>query len=111
MTFDDLFRPVSDFADSADSRNRDFLMRRKHTFPENVCVSPGKKSGLRVSALSAPPAGGVLVPLDRPFAEGQRYREAGATEVATRLDCYLEDPAGPWVRHHGVLLATCRIPA
>ena len=46
----------------------------------------------------------LLVPLDLPFVEGERYRKAGATEWPGRLDLYRTDPAGPWVRRHGVLL-------
>jgi hypothetical protein len=53
-----------------------------------------------LSSLSAP-----LVPLAMPWREGARYREAGAAEIVSRLDLYVEDPAGPWIRRHGVLLA------
>lgn len=45
-----------------------------------------------------------LMPMDQPFVEGERYKEAGATEWPRRLDLYRADPAGPWVRRHGVLL-------
>jgi hypothetical protein len=46
-----------------------------------------------------------LVPLESPWLDGQRYRPAGATELATRLDLFLADPAGPWIRRYGVLLS------
>ena len=62
-------------------------------------IQTAAKAGPAISALSA------LVPLDLPFVDGQRYREAGATELSSRLDLYLADPAGPWVRRFGVLLA------
>lgn len=103
MTFADLFRPVSAPADSADNRTPTLTMPAKVCFRKSS-LPPGKNVGVALSALSAPPAGGVLVPLDVPFAEGCRYREAGAGEVATRLDCYRPDPTGPWIRRHGVLL-------
>lgn len=61
------------------------------------------KAGLALSALSAPIA--PLVPLDQPFVDGQRYREAGALELATRLDLFVADPVGPWIRRYGVLLS------
>lgn len=67
---------------------------------ENTCSPIYTKAGIALSALSAP-----LVPFDAPFVDRQRYREAGASEVATRLPLYLSDPAGPWIRLHGVLLA------
>ncbi len=43
--------------------------------------------------------------MDAPFVEARRYRMAGATELRTRLDLYVADPAGPWVRAYGVLMA------
>ncbi len=43
--------------------------------------------------------------MDAPFVEARRYRMAGATELRTRLDLYVADPAGPWVRTYGVLMA------
>ena len=109
MTFADLFAPFPDppaiqpgRADSADKAiptlklvgNLFIEEERK----ERDHIS--KESGLGLSALSAP----ALVPLDTPFVEGQRYQLAGATELRTRLDCYLADPAGPWIRLHGVLM-------
>jgi hypothetical protein len=104
MTFSDLFRPVSALADSADNRNPTFLTRAKNTIRESD-LPVGKKSGFALSALSAAPAGGILVPLETPWIDGKRYRLAGATEARTRLDLYVADPAGPWIRRHGVLIA------
>lgn len=46
-----------------------------------------------------------LIPLEAPWRDGCRYREAGAIEIKSRLDCYIEDSTGPWVRVHGVLTA------
>jgi len=57
------------------------------------------ESGVATSAPSA------LVPLETPFVEGQRYRLAGATELRTRLDLYVADAGGPWMRHFGLLVA------
>lgn len=53
---------------------------------------------------SSAPSAPQLVPLDRPFVDGQRYQEAGATECYTRLDLYIADDCGPWIRRHGVLM-------
>lgn len=57
------------------------------------------------AAPSAPAVGSDLVPLEVPFVDDQRYRLAPATEARTRLDLYLADPAGPWIRRHGHMLA------
>jgi hypothetical protein len=67
-----------------------------HALATHVCIA--EDSGVAPSAPSA------FVPLDLPFAEGKRYRKAGATEWPGRLDLYRTDPAGPWVRRHGVML-------
>jgi hypothetical protein len=80
-----------------------FNPEAKHRLEEKevkISSSIGTKAEVALSALSAP-----LVPLDQPFADGKRYTEAGATEVASRLECYVADPAGPWIRRHGVLIA------
>lgn len=53
------------------------------------------------SAHSAP----ALVPVEIAFTEGRRYRAAGVTEARTRLELYVEDPKGDWMRSHGVLIA------
>jgi hypothetical protein len=47
----------------------------------------------------------LLVPLVAPWTDGARYRQAQATEWPSRLDLYLEDSSGPWIRRHGVLVA------
>jgi hypothetical protein len=46
-----------------------------------------------------------LVPLESPWIEGAHYRIAGATEWPNRLDLYVQDPSGPWIRRHGVLIS------
>jgi hypothetical protein len=78
-----------------------------------VCATEGNKATflhirenprVQPSAPSAPAGRPPLVPVEAPFRDGQRYRLAGATEVRSRLDLYLEDPTGPWVRRHGVLM-------
>jgi hypothetical protein len=69
----------------------------------------GEKSAIKPSAPSAP----ILVPLDVPFVGACRYRLAGATEVRTRLDLYVADINGSWIRLHGVLIAcsvVCLLP-
>jgi len=58
---------------------------------------------LAVSQLHPPAALSSLFPLDSPFVEGERYREAVATEWPSRLDLFRADPVGTWVRQHGVL--------
>jgi len=49
------------------------------------------------------PSARVLVPRDAPWQEGLRYRLAGETD-ADRLDLFEQDPAGEWIRLHGVLI-------
>jgi hypothetical protein len=45
-----------------------------------------------------------LVPIDEPWSEGRRYRSAGAAEIGSRLDLYVQDDTGPFIRLAGVLL-------
>lgn len=74
----------------------------------DTCTRIREESGIQPSAPSAPPTPSLrprLVPLETPWQDGARYREVGAWEIATRLDCYVADPAGPWVRRRGNLLA------
>ena len=113
MTFADLFKPFPDpptaqtgFADRQDRRTPTSNVTGKQESriregENKVCLPIGKESGLCLSRLSAP----ALVPLQAPFVEGRRYREAGATEASNRLDLYVADPAGTWLRRHGVLLS------
>jgi hypothetical protein len=102
MTFSDLFvsktkkGPFAEGAEGAKSQTNvmggcvsDSILSRSLYIAENPRVQP-----------SAPSA---HIPLDQPFVEGERYREAEATEWPRRLDLYRADPTGPWVRQHGVL--------
>lgn len=123
MTFADLFAPIPEpptvqpgRAESADNANPTLNVREKaiRGEREKECLPIGIESGLGLSALSAlsapsPPASN-LVPLNVPFVEGERYRPAGATETRTRLDLYLADPTGPWIRIHGVLMVAPSMP-
>jgi hypothetical protein len=52
--------------------------------------------------------GAKLVPIHAPFIDGRHYRKATATEWPSRLDLFVEDEAGPWIRRHGVLIAITR---
>jgi hypothetical protein len=61
-------------------------------------------SGAQPLAPSLPAISCRLVPLDAPWVDGARYREAGATDARNRLDLYVADISGPWVRRHGVLM-------
>ncbi len=75
---------------------------RSETPPtRNPTSSPPAKPEPPLAAVSAP----VLVPRDAPFVDGQRYRLAEGTEFRTRLDLYVADPDGPWIRRHSVLMA------
>lgn len=65
---------------------------------------PALRMKMKLTATAA-----ALVPLDVAFADGQRYRMAGATEARSRLDLYVADPAGPWIRLHGVLISFSRL--
>jgi hypothetical protein len=55
------------------------------------------------SVTSENKANRVLVPRDAPWQDGARYRLAGEID-ADRLDLFEADPAGEWIRRHGVLL-------
>jgi hypothetical protein len=63
----------------------------------NAPIAPTAPSALE----NHPP----LVPLESPWIEGAHYRMAGATEWPSRLDLYVQDPSGPWIRRHGVLIS------
>ena len=49
------------------------------------------------------PSARVLVPRDAPWQDGARYRLAGEID-ADRLDLFVADPTGEWLRHDGVLI-------
>lgn len=110
MKFSDLFTPVPPVSPSSPPLRIEridefpsFNLIEKHTSEGKeviVSIDTGTKAEIAISALSAP-----LVPLEAPWVDGQRYREAGMVEVSSRLDLYLADPAGPWIRRYGVLLA------
>lgn len=58
-----------------------------------------KDCGIQPSA----PSARVLVPRDAPWQDGARYRLAGEID-ADRLDLFVADPTGEWIRRHGVLI-------
>jgi hypothetical protein len=84
------------FSDGADASSKPLHTREKFHMEMGLVPTPSAPS--------------ELVPLDRPFQEGMRYREAGAVEVHNRLDLFVADPAGPWIRRHGVLIAVNPVP-
>ncbi len=121
VTFADLFKPVL-------SQNPETsLLRRERreqepnlTSREIVCVlvhsGEHTRSCIEAELGVAPsaPSAARLVPLETPFIDGHRYRGAGATEARTRhgkLDLFFADPAGPWIRQHGVLLSVAEVTA
>ena len=84
--------------------------------PPKVGIVEAKPAAISSAAPTAPTAPAntanadtearpLLIPLEPPFVDGQRYREAQSTERATRLDLFVEDSNGPWIRRHGSLLA------
>jgi hypothetical protein len=105
MSLTELFRPIgaqTTRADRADRPTPTLMHARNEIVPVPKEVSKdsvhiGTKCGLPLSALSA------LVPLAVPFIDGARYSEAGATD-RNRLDLYVADVSGPWVRRHGALM-------
>jgi hypothetical protein len=116
MNFADLFKPAGQPVPATTTLRRVRRVEDAYlTSWENVSVMVScthmrirEESGIQPSAPSAPPTASLrprLVPLETPWQDGARYREAGACEIATRLDCYVADPAGPWVRRRGNLLA------
>ena len=68
---------------------------------------PSEKPGDETRPIPpATPPRPPLIPTEAPWQDGARYREAGAWEnAAPHFECYIADPAGPWIRRHGVLLA------
>jgi hypothetical protein len=110
MNFADLFvskpkkRPFAEGAEGAKSQAN--VMGRcvtegiRHT---SVCIAEDWR--VQPSAPSAPSDRPPLVPLETPWIDGQRYRPAGATEARTRLDLYVADAAGTWIRRHGTIIS------
>jgi len=113
MNFADIFAPLAapqtaqtGRADSVDKASPAFNVVGKvysEERREKLHIPIRAKAGLRLSAPSAPQNQPALVPLESPWIDGARYRMAGATEWPNRLDLYVQDPAGPWIRLHGVL--------
>ena len=100
MRFEELFLKPTRTADTADTSNSRIkgLGETADRIPRALRQ---QKLQNDVSAASAP----LLVPLNKAFTEGRRYRAAGVTEARTRLELYVEDPKGAWRRSHGVLIA------
>ena len=65
--------------------------------PEKVINSQGTQKHPSATSVTA------LVPRDEPFQDGQRYRLAGESD-ANRLDLFIADKDGPWLRLHGTLV-------
>ena len=112
MKFADLFTPVAKVT-STDGPLRIMRILEYSSFNpiENVnlgntgydtCIPTAVKAGHALSAVSA-----LLVPLQAPWRDGQRYAEAGASDIASRLDLFVADDSGPWVRRYGVLISVC----
>jgi hypothetical protein len=76
--------------------------------PPKVAPTPAQTAKPPTPAQAHPafpaPSAPALVPLREAWIDGQRYREAGATEWPSRLDLFVADEAGPWIRRHGVLI-------
>ncbi len=100
MRFEELFLKPTRSADTADTSNS-----RIKSLGEIADRIPSalrqQKLQNDVSAASA----SLLVPLDKAFTEGRRYRAAGVTEARNRLELYVEDANGDWKRSSGVLIA------
>ena len=65
----------------------------------------GKKPEIQPSA----PSARILVPRDEAWREGERYSLAGEVD-ANRLDLFIADKNGPWLRRHGVLMMSVQPP-
>lgn len=111
MKFADLFSPTSEIVPKEDRSRIVRIVEIPTINPEGRgCLEKGEtnersNNGTKAGGCLSAPSATVLVPLDAAFVEGHRYRLAGATEFATRLDLFCADPGGPWVRRHGVLIA------
>ncbi len=102
MTMKEWLQPRGDRMDMI---NPDFLASKKNDAKGMDGEKSAQVKRTRTSGSSHQSHHPRLTPLDTPWVDGQRYREAGAVEITTRLDCYVEDPAGPWFRIHGILIA------
>ncbi len=100
MKFEELFIKRTRSADTADTSNLRLKGLGEFT-DRNPSALGQQKLRNDVSAASAP----LLVPLDKAFTEGRRYRAAGVAEARNRLELYVEDPNGDWKRRSGVLIA------
>jgi hypothetical protein len=100
VRFEELFIKLTRSADTADTSNSGIkgLGEIADSIPSALRQ---QKLQNDISAASAP----ALVPLDKAFTEGRRYRAAGVTEARNRLELYVEDPNGDWKRSSGVLIA------
>jgi len=119
MKFEDLFMPARPQVAAT------LLLRKVRKVEDSSLMSGGRvcipktephtllrggvDTGIQPSAPSAahiritrPP----LIPTEAPWQDGVRHQEAGAWEIAKpHFECYHADPAGPWIRRHGVILA------
>jgi hypothetical protein len=100
VRFEELFLKPTRSADTADTSNSGIkgLGEIADSIPSALRQ---QKLQNDVSAPSAP----ALVPAEVAFTEGRRYRAAGVTVARNRLELYVEDPKGDWMRRHGVLIA------
>lgn len=79
-------------------------LRTPKRLPLSIKLPPHYEwSEKKPSGTSENKANRVLVPRDAPWQDGARYRLAGEID-ADRLDLFEADPAGEWIRRHGVLL-------
>lgn len=79
-------------------------LRTAKIIPLRIKIPPQSQwSEKNPSGTSENRSKGCLVPRDAPWQEGGRYRLAGETD-ADRLDLFEQDPAGEWIRRHGVLI-------
>ena len=118
MTFSDLFvskAKKGPFAEGAEGAKSQTNVMGGCVSGSNISQSLYMAENPRVqpSAPSATSDCPALVPLETPWIDGGRYRMVGATEWPSRLNLYVADPSGPWIRLHAVLIAcsiVCLLP-
>ena len=102
------------FSDATDGTSKPLRDTEKLHSMVGMGLYPSETSGATRASNTAPHSPALasitenrppLVPMEAPWRDGHRYRATALFEVANRLDCYVADPNGPWIRRGGVLQA------
>ncbi len=97
--------PIRRIVPVASSVRRIVITPAKPTPPPPVTITPPALERPAESP-QPPPGRALLVPLETPFVEGERYSRAPCTEWPSRLDLYHLHSTGDTRRAGGMLIAT-----